>query len=82
MGNIVPTPTANHQLRSRLARSARARSLGSSANLSAVTALAGNRCNPDYGFYQVGSRTQWNPVPRLDIGRDITYPKPLWRGRH
>ena len=33
-------------------------------NLSAVTALAGNSCNPDYSFFQVGSRTQWNPVPR------------------
>jgi hypothetical protein len=51
-------------------------------NLSAVTALADNSCSPDYSFYQVGSRTQWNPVPRLDIGLDITYAKPLWRGRH
>jgi hypothetical protein len=42
-------------------------------NLSAVTALAGNSCNPDYSFFQVGSRTQWNPVPRLDIGLDVTY---------
>jgi Porin subfamily len=42
-------------------------------NLSAVTALAGNSCSPDYSFYQVGSRTQWNPVPLLDIGLDITY---------
>ena len=32
-------------------------------NLSAVTALAGNSCNPDYSLFQVGSRTQWNPVP-------------------
>jgi hypothetical protein len=42
-------------------------------NLSAVTALAGNSCNPDYSFYQVGSRTQWNPVRNLDIGVDVTY---------
>ncbi|MGZ3288311.1 MAG: porin [Xanthobacteraceae bacterium] len=42
-------------------------------NLSAVTALAGNTCNPDYSFYQVGSRTQWNPVRNLDIGVDVTY---------
>jgi porin-like protein len=42
-------------------------------NFAAVTALAGNNCNPDYSFYQVGSRTQWNPVPRLDIGLDVTY---------
>ena len=38
-----------------------------------VTALAGNSCNPDYSFYQAGSRTQWNPVEHLDIGLDITY---------
>ena len=24
-------------------------------------------------LFQVGSRTQWNPVPRLDIGLDVTY---------
>jgi hypothetical protein len=42
-------------------------------NFSAVTALAGNSCNPDYSFYQIGSRTQWNPVARLDIGLDVTY---------
>jgi hypothetical protein len=42
-------------------------------NFSAVTALAGNSCNPDFSFFQVGSRTQWNPVPNLDIGLDVTY---------
>ena len=42
-------------------------------NLSAVTALAGNSCNPDYSLFQVGSRTQWNPVSKLDIGLDVTY---------
>ncbi|HEY7666003.1 MAG TPA: porin [Xanthobacteraceae bacterium] len=42
-------------------------------NFSAVTALAGNSCSPDFSFYQVGSRTQWNPVKQLDIGLDVTY---------
>jgi hypothetical protein len=42
-------------------------------NLSAITALAGNSCNPDHSFYQVGSRTQWNPVTYLDIGLDVTF---------
>jgi hypothetical protein len=42
-------------------------------NLAAVTALAGNSCSPDFSFYQVGTRTQWNPVKQLDIGLDITY---------
>ena len=32
-------------------------------------------CNPDHSFYQVGSRTQWNPVPQLDIGLDLLYTK-------
>ena len=35
----------------------------------------GFNCNPDFSFYQVGSRTQWNPVPQLDIGLDIVYTK-------
>jgi Porin subfamily len=42
-------------------------------NFSAVTAFAGNSCSPDFSFYQVGSRTQWNPVRQLDIGLDVTY---------
>ena len=28
----------------------------------------GNSCNPDFSFYEIGSRTQWNPAPQLDIG--------------
>jgi hypothetical protein len=38
-----------------------------------ITPLAGNSCNPDFSFYQVGTRTQWNPVPQLDIGLDVYY---------
>jgi hypothetical protein len=38
-------------------------------------ALAGNRCNPDYRFYQTGARTLWNPVKNLDIGLDVVYTK-------
>jgi hypothetical protein len=34
---------------------------------------AGNSCNPDFSFYQIGTRTQWNPVPQLDIGLDVVY---------
>ena len=36
---------------------------------------AGFNCNPDFSFYQAGSRTQWNPVPQLDIGLEILYTK-------
>ena len=42
-------------------------------NLSAVRADTGNSCNPDYSFFEVGSRTQWNPVQQLDIGFEILY---------
>jgi hypothetical protein len=38
-----------------------------------ATPLAGNSCNPDYSFWQTGSRTMWNPVRNLDIGVDILY---------
>jgi len=42
-------------------------------NLSAVTALAGNSCSPDFSFYQIGSRTQWSPIAQFDIGLDVVY---------
>jgi Porin subfamily len=32
-----------------------------------------NSCSPDFSFYQIGSRTQWNPAPSLAIGLDVTY---------
>jgi hypothetical protein len=35
--------------------------------------LPGNSCSPDYDFWEVGSRTQWNPVPQLDIGLEVLY---------
>jgi Porin subfamily len=40
-----------------------------------VTPLPGNSCSPDYSFFEVGSRTQWNPVPQLDIGLEVLYTK-------
>jgi hypothetical protein len=43
--------------------------------LSTVTLLQGNGCSPDYNFWEVGSRTQWNPVPQLDIGLEVLYSK-------
>ena len=36
---------------------------------------AGNSCSPDFSFYQVGSRTQFNPAPLMDIGLDVFYTK-------
>ena len=37
------------------------------------TLLAGNSCSPDYSFWEAYTRTQWNPVPQLDIGMEILY---------
>jgi hypothetical protein len=36
---------------------------------------SGNSCNPDFSFFEVGTRTQWNPVPQLDIGLEVLYSK-------
>jgi hypothetical protein len=33
----------------------------------------GNSCSPDFSFFEVGTRTQWNPVPQLDIGVEVLY---------
>jgi hypothetical protein len=30
-------------------------------------------CDPDYSVWQLGSRTQWNPHPYLDIGVDVLW---------
>jgi hypothetical protein len=48
---------------------------GAAATLTTFTPLAGNSCSPDFSFYQIGSRTQFNPHPLMDIGLDITYTK-------
>ena len=39
----------------------------------AITLLAGNSCSPDYSFWEAYTRTQWNPVPQLDIGLEVLY---------
>jgi len=41
----------------------------------ALTQVAGSSCNPNFSWWQVGTRTQWNPHPDLDIGVDILYNK-------
>jgi Porin subfamily len=52
---------------------ARAAGIGNLGALTAITPLAGNSCSPDYSFYEIGTRTQFNPVPQLDIGLEILY---------
>ena len=32
-----------------------------------------SNCSPDFGFWQVGSRTVWTPVSGLELGLDILY---------
>jgi Porin subfamily len=48
------------------------------ANMAATIGGAqpvGFNCSPDFSFFEVGTRTQWNPVPQLDIGLEILYSK-------
>jgi hypothetical protein len=33
----------------------------------------GNSCSPNFSWWQVGTRTQWNPHPDLDIGIDVLW---------
>jgi hypothetical protein len=33
----------------------------------------GNTCSPNFSWWQVGTRTQWNPHPDLDIGVDVLW---------
>ena len=43
------------------------------ATITAFSPVLGNNCSPNWSYWQVGTRTQWNPVPQLDIGLDILY---------
>jgi hypothetical protein len=39
----------------------------------ALTPIAGNSCDPSFSYWQLGTRTQWNPHPDLDIGVDVQW---------
>jgi porin-like protein len=41
------------------------------AIITGVTAVS--NCSPNYSWTQVGTRTQWNPHPDLDIGVDVLW---------
>jgi hypothetical protein len=43
------------------------------AAVGASVLLRGNTCSPNWSFWEVGSRTQWNPVAQLDIGLEVLY---------
>jgi len=48
--------------------------VGGAVAAPAGVAMTGvSNCNPDFSFWQVGSRTQWNPHPDLDIGLDVVW---------
>ena len=47
--------------------------MAAGATLTAFTPALGNSCNPDYSFWEAYTRTQWNPVPQLDIGLQVMY---------
>jgi len=38
-----------------------------------TVAGTGGTCNPNNSWWQVGSRTQWNPHPDLDIGLEVLW---------
>jgi Porin subfamily len=40
---------------------------------SALAGLATANCKPDLSWWNIGTRTQWNPHPLLDIGLDVVY---------
>ena len=63
---LARTPWCRRQL-----RRSRGGRRGICATLSLL--LAGNSCSPDYSFWEAYTRTQWNPVPQLDIGMEILY---------
>jgi hypothetical protein len=48
----------------------------------AFVLTAGNSCDPDWSLYQIGTRTQWNPSPLLDIGLEVVYTRlnTMWKG--
>ncbi len=39
----------------------------------ALSATFVSNCNPNSSWWQVGTRTQWNPHPDLDIGVDVLF---------
>ena len=47
---------------------------GTGSAAGAVSRITGN-CNPDFSFWQVGSRTQWNITPSFYVGFDVVYQK-------
>jgi hypothetical protein len=43
------------------------------AQLGKGAGFSPTNCSPDFAFWQIGSRTIWNPVPNLDLGVEVMY---------
>ena len=39
----------------------------------AAVGFTPTNCSPNFSFWQIGSRTIWNPVPNLDLGLEVMY---------
>ena len=73
--NVDYNGTATNLINARLpgAGPANCGVVAAGATLAAFTPALGNSCNPDYSFWEAYTRTQWNPVPQLDIGLQVMY---------
>jgi hypothetical protein len=43
------------------------------ANLGKLQGFTPTNCSPDFQFWQIGSRTIWNPVKNLDLGVEVMF---------
>jgi hypothetical protein len=72
--NVDYNNTATNLINGRLPAGSPCRPAGSpGATITTFAPLAGNTCSPDYSFYEIGTRTQFNPVAQLDIGLELLY---------
>jgi hypothetical protein len=46
---------------------------GAPATPAGVQMTAVSNCNPDFSWWELGSRTQWNPHPDLLLGVDVMW---------
>jgi Porin subfamily len=46
---------------------------GTAANTVTRIGIGTGRCDPDFTYWQVGSRTQWNITPSFYVGFDVMY---------
>ena len=73
--NVDYNGTATNLINARLpgAGPANCGVVAAGAQIAAFTPAVGNSCSPDYSFWEAYTRTQWNPVPQLDIGLQVMY---------